>query len=200
MRTSKPTSTISYNSQEYLILKLNELVKNKKISFWVFIFHKAEKDERKDHVHLYLRPNTLIDTMEIQDFLREIDHKNISKPLGCIDFRASKDDEWVLYTEHFEPYLASIGQSREYHYTREQFVSSDEDTFFDMYQHAHFGSEWAKRFQILRQLEDSIQPHQLILNGTFPLNMASQLRAFKDMENNANLYRGNKKTHTPKEN
>jgi len=60
--------------------------------------------------------------MELQQFLTEIDIKNPLKPLKCIDFRPSSVDDFILYTQHFKPYLASKGESREYHYTYDDFV------------------------------------------------------------------------------
>lgn len=183
MRTSKPVSTISYNSEEFLKAKLAELIRNKKICDFMFIKHAAEEDERKDHIHLWVKPNTLLDTMDLQQFLTEFNPDDPLKPFKCIDFRASSTDDWILYSEHFEPYLATKGESRQYHYTQDDFVYADQDTFEDLYMHAHKGSEFAKRFQILQTLGDGrFNPADLILSGTVPLNMASQLNAFAFMK------------------
>lgn len=183
MRTSKPIASISYNSPEFLKYKLNELIKAKKISDWMFIFHTAEEDEKKDHIHLWIKPNTLIDTMDLQEFFMEIDIKNPTKPLKCIDFQSSKTDDWILYCEHFLPYLATKNESREFCYTKDDFVFYDEDNFDELYNHAHKGSDWATRNQILQQLKNNqIRPSDLILNGTLPLNMASQLSALKYLQ------------------
>ena len=81
MRTSKPVATISYNTQPFLDAKLLELVRNKKIQDFVYIYHLAEEDEKKNHCHLYIEPNTLIDTMDIQEFLKEEDPQKPGKPL-----------------------------------------------------------------------------------------------------------------------
>ena len=69
MRTKGLVSTISYNTPEFLELKLQELYKKHTISDYMFIQHIAEEDEKKDHIHLLIEPNTLIDTMVIQDYL-----------------------------------------------------------------------------------------------------------------------------------
>ena len=197
MRTSKPISTISYNSQEFLVSKLDELVRNHKISDYMFINHFAEEDEKKNHIHLWIKPNTLLDTMKIQEFFRELDPEKPLKPKGCIDFRLGEIDDWILYNMHYEPYLASKGESRQFHYSRDDFVYCDEDTFDFNYNHALKGSEWAKRNQILEMLNDSmITPSDLILNGTIPLNMASQLNAFEYMKRRyPSLDRGSHKNH-----
>lgn len=196
MRTSKPIATISYNTQEFLVSKLDELVRNHKICDYIFINHFAESDEKKNHIHLWVKPNTLIDTMDLQTFLTEYSPNTPTKPLKCIDFRLSAVDDWILYNQHFAPYLASKGESREFHYTRDDFVYCDEDTFDDLYNHAFKGSEWAKRFQLLQALsENQYSPTDLILNGTLPLNMASQLNAFKYMQTHYGLDRGGRNNH-----
>lgn len=183
MRTSKPISTISYNSQEFLVMKLDELVANHKISDYMFINHFPEEDERKAHIHLWMKPNTLLDTMDLQQHFMELDLQNPTKPLKCIDFRTSEVDDWILYNQHYAPYLASKGESRKYHYTRDDFVYNDEDTFEYLYNHAFKASAWATRNQVLEALSAGmISPTDLILNGTVPLNLAGHLNAFKYMQ------------------
>lgn len=193
MRTSKPISTISYNSQDYLVHKLNELVKAHKVSDWIFINHFAEEDERKDHIHLWIKPNTMLDTMDLQKHFMEFDALNPTKLLKCIDFQSSSVDDWILYSQHFEPYLASKSESREYHYTKDDFVYCDEDSFEDLYHHAFKGSDWAKRWQILEQLRtNAANPADLILNGSIPLSMACSLNALRQMNG---LNRGGRSGH-----
>ncbi len=183
MRTSKPIATISYNSQEFLIMQLEQLIKNHKICDYMFINHFAEEDEKKNHIHLWIKPNTLIDTMDIQKFLTELNPDNPTKPFKCIDFRLSAVDDWILYSQHYEPYLASKSEARQYHYTKDDFIYHDEDTFEDLYYHAFKGSEWAKRNQILQALnQGEVSPADLVLNGTVPLNLASQLNSLKYMQ------------------
>lgn len=188
MRTRKEIATISYNSKKYLIDRLNELLRNHVISDYILIEHTAEADEKKDHIHLWIKPNKQIDTMDLQDHFKEIDLDHPDKPLGCIDFRASKIDEWILYCQHYDPYLASKGESREFAYTKDDFVYADEYSFEDYYYHAFKGSEWAKRYQILQQLCDKrISKVDLIKNGTVPLSLAPSLRAFEYLEKKQNL-------------
>lgn len=197
MRTSKPIATISYNTEEHLKMKLDELVKAHKISDWMYIFHLAEEDEKKNHFHLWLKPNTLVDTMDLQKHFEELDLQNPTKPLRCIDFKTSKTDDWILYSEHYGPYLASKGESREVVYSKNDFKYMDEDTFEDSYNHAHKGSDWAHRNQILESLRSGqVRPQDLVLSGTVPLNLASQLNALKYMETHyGTLDRGEHENH-----
>lgn len=130
MRTSKPISTISYNTEQFLTQTLNRLITNKLISFWTFIPHLPEDDEagNKPHTHLYCEPCKLIQTEDIREFFKELDLNNPTlKPLGCITFRTSKFADWYLYSIHDKAYLASKGQARRYHYKHEDFRTSDAD-------------------------------------------------------------------------
>ena len=104
MRTSKEISTISYNTEAFLYDRLQELLRNKVISDYIYIKHLPDDDERKEHIHLWLKPNKLLDSMDIQDFLKEIDPNN-PKPLKVLDFKPSKSDDWILYCQHYRPYL-----------------------------------------------------------------------------------------------
>lgn len=200
MKTKKDVSTISYNTPEFLKRKLDSLLANHTISDYIFIFHHKEIDEGKDHIHLLIRPNTLLDTMDIQSQLEEFDPRNPEKPLRPIDFRQSKIDEWILYVQHYAPYLAMKFESREYHYQRSDFVYADPDSFEDIYNHAFRGSEFAQRYQVLQALKTGISdPTQLIFNGTIPLNQAANLSAFNKMLQEKTLERSGRSTHTPNE-
>lgn len=130
MRTTKAISTISYNSAEFLELKLNELIRSKIISFWAFVPHKPEDDEagNKPHKHLYIEPAKRIQTDDLRDVLTELDINHpTNKPLKCLSFRSSKFDDWFLYSMHDRAYLASKGQSRKFSYLLSDFITSDDD-------------------------------------------------------------------------
>ena len=195
MRTKKPVSTISYNTRDFLVTHLRKLVKDHKISFYAMIWHYPEVDEKKGHWHLLLIPNTLIDTMDIQEYLTELDPRH-SKPLKCIDFRQTKDiDEWILYSQHYRPYLISKMEDRQYQYTKEEFHTSDEDTFDDLYNHAFHGSKWANNNQIIQQLKRPKGAYDMISNGSLPLSLANSAYIFQKMRTEACLDRGDHKNH-----
>ena len=126
MRTSKPFSTISYNSDKYITSKLNDLVKSGKISFWCAIRHQPESDEKKSHLHVYINPSCMFQTDDLKSYLAEVDIDHPNQPLTCITARPSKTfDDWVLYSLHDKRYLASKGLSREHHYNRNAIFTSD---------------------------------------------------------------------------
>lgn len=129
MRTTKPISTIAFNTPSYLKLKLNELLKAGRISFWAFIVHKPEDDEggKKEHCHVYVEPSKMLQTDELKAELKEFDPEFPDIPRGCISFNSSKFDPWYLYALHDKRYLASKGQSRRFHYLHDDIVTSDDD-------------------------------------------------------------------------
>lgn len=129
MRTTKPISTIAFNSTAFLEVKLNELINAGRISFWAFIEHKPEDDEagKKYHCHVYIEPSKMLQTDDIRAELKEFDPEHPDKPRGCITFKSSKFDPWYLYALHDKRYLASKGQSRRFHYAHDEIRSSDPD-------------------------------------------------------------------------
>ena len=183
MKTRKAVSSISYNTSSFLQIVLDEWVDKRKISFYMFIFHLREEDERKNHIHLFVQPNTLIDTMQLQADLREEDPEGRS-PLGCIDFRPSDPDEWILYCRHYPPYLASKGQSRKYEYDEEMFCVSDLDTFAYYWDHALCESSWAKNYILMKDITSVRDPIQLINTGRIPLSQAGSLVAYERLKSN----------------
>lgn len=129
VRTTKPIATISFNTENYLKVKLDELAKAGRISFWAYIVHKPEDDEggKKEHIHLYIEPSKMLQTDDIKEELKEFDPHKPEKPRGCISFNSSKFDPWFLYALHDKRYLASKGQSRRFHYKQDNIKTSDND-------------------------------------------------------------------------
>lgn len=128
MNTQKPISTISWNSEPFLIDLLTRLLKAHKIDHWEMIHHIGEDDEagKKDHFHVYLEPSKRIQTADLKDqFLEPITPDQ--KPLGCLAFRSSVYSDWYLYALHDPAYLAAHFQSRRYHYSDEQIKTADPD-------------------------------------------------------------------------
>lgn len=104
MATQKPISTISYNSESFLIEKLQILYDAHIIQAWQYIVHKGE-DGDKDHIHLRIEPNKRIDPMDLTDKFKEFE-KVKDKPLGVRPWRNSKEEDWYLYSVHDSDYLS----------------------------------------------------------------------------------------------
>lgn len=101
--TSKPISTISYNTLGFLTEKLTEWYEAHIIQAFQIISHKGE-DGDKDHHHVRLEPNKRVDPMTLLEDLREYVPTH-EKPLGCRPFRPSKEEDWFLYAVHDPEYL-----------------------------------------------------------------------------------------------
>lgn len=104
MATQKPISTISYNSEAFLVEKLQNLYDAHIIQAWQFITHKGE-DGDKDHIHLRIEPNKRLDPMELTEMFKEYE-KGKDKPLGVRPWRQSKEEDWYLYAVHDSDYLS----------------------------------------------------------------------------------------------
>ena len=196
VRTTKPISTITYNSPAFLRVKLDELVKAKKIAFWAFIQHKPEEDEKKAHIHLYVEPAKMLQTEDFKDFLKEPDKEHPDKPLTCISWQSSKFDDWYEYGIHDERYLASKGQSRQFHYERKDVVSSDEDDL----DHHISGIDMIKLtpYQVLADAYKGGKTFaQVVSSGAVPIQ---QIRAYQTAwEVLKTTLTRSTPTHTPKE-
>lgn len=181
MATTKPISTISYNSREYLEKVLKNLVTMGKISEWMFIKHQPEEDETKEHFHVWVKPACRIDVNSLRDSFKELDWRNINgKPLGVMPFRASKIDDWVLYCLHDEAYLRSKLEERRYHYSRDDIIACDEDWRNDVYKHAMNSSDFAMRRKKNKLICDAIESHQayqLLRQGDIALGQCTALNA-----------------------
>lgn len=103
MATSKPHSTISYNTEPFLRSKLDSWVKAHYIQAYQYIKHKGE-DGDKDHIHLRIEPNKALDLMNLTDELKEY-VVGSEKPLGVRPWRPSKEEDWFLYSVHDKKYL-----------------------------------------------------------------------------------------------
>lgn len=101
--TSKPMSTISYNTEVFLKEKLDLWIEQHILQSYMYICHKGE-DGDKDHIHLRVTPNKSLDFMNLSDELKEFDPMH-DKPKGVRDWRASKEEDWILYAIHQSQYM-----------------------------------------------------------------------------------------------
>lgn len=184
MRTTKPISTISYNSEAYLEGVLNALVKAKKVAFWAYIRHIAEEDEHKNHIHLYIEPNGKVDTMDLAEMFCEVDFENPSKPLKCVDWRSSKWDDWYLYAIHDEAYLRMKFEERKYHYAKEDVVAMDEDEL-ETRAYGAMHSDVTRCMRMHKALMDGMTADKMAYLGAIVPAQAFQMSAYQQM-----FYRG----------
>lgn len=196
MKTSKPFSTISYNSADYLTTKLDDLFQRRVIDFFAWIQHYPEADESKAHKHLYIVPNGRVDTDQVLQYLIEPDPYNPTRPLLCLRPRSSKFADWYLYALHDTAYLATKGQARKYHYGPADIVSADNDYLLEEIHQIDFAK--INRLASLREAALRGVPfEELLLSGSIPIQQTYAYRQAYDLMQQYKLQRDKNPTHTP---
>lgn len=197
MRTSKPCSTISYNSAEFLELKLNDLVRKRHIDFWAYLEHEPEEDEKKKHKHLLIYPGKLLDTNQLKEELEELYMDNlVGKPLGVMPFRSSKFADWFLYVIHDTSYLASKGQKRKYHYKDSDIVCSDTDFLAEL-KHTIDWSKINTLGQVIQAAEQGMSFIEFVKSTNLPLQQIGYASKVFELMSCPETYRDDRFTHTP---
>lgn len=195
MRTTKPISTISFNTSAFLRLKLNELTSAGILSFWAFVEHQPEDDEggRKVHHHLYVEPSKMLQTDEIRHELLEPDPDN-EKPRGCLTWNSSKFADWYLYSKHDSSYLASKGQSRKYEYRHEAFYTSDSDDL--LFKVKSIDITHLTPFQAMREAQDiGLTFAEYFSMGKVPLPQVKLFESAWNLLASGDVYRNTKPNH-----
>lgn len=185
MLTAKPISTISYNSQQFLMYTLKNLTDAKILQFWAFVPHKGEYDstldiQDKDHIHLYLEPNRRIDTVDLLDNFIEVDPNN-TLPLKCIVFRSSVFADWLLYNLHDHDYLVTKFETKQYTYSLQDFFVSDKDTFQQMVFDVYHSSDTTLLPKLTNALQSGNTFQSLAQSGHIPIAKANQYIALRNL-------------------
>lgn len=178
MKTSKPISTVSYNSPDFLSNLILTWKRSGIIDFGMWILHKAEEGE-KDHFHVFLKPSKLIQTSDLEKESCEFVPTH-PKPLKMIPFCSSKEDDWVLYTLHDPDYLASKGLVRLYSYSLEDYSSTDSDCFADIVSRVHDNSQGKIEYRLIQLIRSGLSWDQIVLSGFIPLRYITGAKIMYD--------------------
>lgn len=198
MRTTKPFSTISYNTPGFLVSKLDDLVRKRVLSFYTFVYHYAEEDEKKDHIHLLCIPNGTIQTDSITDLLEEFDPTHPIDPLGVKPWTSSKFGDWFLYCSHDTAYLASKGQVRKHHYPESDFVSSDSDYLHELVTTID-RSKYAKTQDFIEAIQRGVPFEEMCIKGQIPAPQFNQWSAMYSYVAEGLIRRNGRVSHSPRE-
>ena len=189
MTTIKALSTISYNSEDFLKGKLNELCANGYIDFWYYIKHIGEYDVAsntadKDHIHVYLEPCRRVDTVDLQAMFVEYPDNDFDKlPLKCLPIRIShKRNEKILYDLHNEQYLISIMDKKQYHYSVDDIVTNDRDYLMEIYREA-MHSDIFRNKRFIEMLESGACVSDLAYHGFIRPSQAYSYSCFENLYN-----------------
>lgn len=112
LATSKPFSTISYNTIEWFRDKCDSLVSSGILFSYAYIKHTDESPSKSSkphnyHIHAYFVPNKRIDLVHFLNEFKQI-HPSCVDPLCCLPFRLNNGDnadDWTLYVLHNDNYL-----------------------------------------------------------------------------------------------
>ena len=186
MKTSKSISTISYNTIPYLEFILNNMVDNGVIDFYAYIFHQAEENEKKNHIHLYIEPSNRIDTFTLKKQFEEIDViGGNDKPLGVMPFNSSNFKDWYLYSIHDLDYLRSKGLSREYMYNKENVVVSDELYFAEKINTIDYN--YGVTGKIIEAVNSGVGFNSLIVSGVVKVSNVCQAERIYNLLSGAKI-------------
>lgn len=204
MKTSKPFSTISWNSEDFLRVHLEDLVKRRKIYAWAYIKHLKEDDETKDHFHVLFFPNGQVDTDQVCDFFSEItftEDGEMQDPINLAPPRSSKFGDWYLYCLHDVAYLASKDQTRRFHYTNKDMRVSNQDFFMEEVHQIDF-SKYKRQQHIAERIMDGVTPSELVMDGVIPVPQLFAWNIFYDKVHGDSVkketFRNGRDTHSPK--
>lgn len=169
MRTSKPISTISYNTDEFLKAKIEYWKSVGFIEYGMWIRHDPEQDEKKSHCHVFLKPAKLIQTTDLEDDSFEIDPNNPDKPLKMVSFRVSKEDDWTLYSIHDPSYLREKGLERELVYSFDDIQTTCQDTLTDIISHVNDNRKGRLEYRIADCVKRGMSWQQIVASGIIPI-------------------------------
>lgn len=181
MQTSKPLSTISYNTESFLKTVLDRLIATHVIDFYAYINHLGEVDPfgelEKDHIHLFVIPNHRTNTSDLDSFFIEPDPEH-KKPLKCITWQNSKIDDWILYVLHDPDYLASKFEERQIKYNYNNLVGSDEQDLRRKFRHAYQSSGYARSRNLFQYAKSGGTLKDLLSIGAIPINQVTSYQEF----------------------
>lgn len=195
MRTTRPISTIWYGSEEFLKMKLDNLIVSGDLLFYTYVKHLKEEDEKKDHIHVYMVPDGQLDTSSLNNELTEYDMNNV-KPIKPLPYQFSKFDDWYLYDSHNIAYLASKGQTRKYHYSQEDFKSSNDDYLNELVHTIDMSK--INRLEVVKDAaEKGLSFSELVKTGQVPIQLINQYQKAFDLiqQNYMRTYRADYDNH-----
>lgn len=180
MITRSPFAAISYNTDDFLKMKLNDLIVEGVLQFWYFINHKAEVDEKSDHKHVYFVPCKQVDTFVLQNYFDEFDPKCPDLPLKTRIGAHAKFADKYLYDLHDKDYLASKGLERKFVYSHDDIVSSDDDYLWELVHTSDF-TKWKKEADFKNAIRRRETFDTLLEKGFVPIQQIYQYQKAYDI-------------------
>ena len=180
MNTSKSIAGISYNSPGFLQGKMEQWKNAGLIEFGAFIYHQAEEGEKKDHFHIYLLPAKRLQTVDLENDSFEFDRLHPDKPLKIVGLTPSKEADWILYTLHDEVYLQEKGLQRKFHYSLEDYVTTDQDLFDIMVSRISDERKGKIEYRIIQMINNGMNWEQMLHSGLIPMRYVYSAKIMYD--------------------
>ena len=148
------------------------LAKLHNIDYWLAIEHLPESEEKKLHCHFLLVPAGRVDTAVVRN---EIPH--------CLPLRASKVNDWFLYSLHDPAYLMQHGliKSRGYElYEMQTNLANPRESIEGLYQASieGFGGSYNRIQAIKTMASNSVDWSTVLSSGLIP---PQQLQFYKEL-------------------
>lgn len=191
MNTRRILSNISFNSPTFFSMIVGELALDGLMDWCYWIVHKADNDDKKEHIHFCFQPSRQIDTLQFNKLFYQWDFIGIDsiEKYGVLDELSIDNwiprkpttryqpvlslDDWLLYCKHDNEYLEQKGLVRKHHYEWSEFSSTD----YDSLEHDINNIDYTKisRLKILKEGAINYVPfYQLVQSGQLPIQFRAQ--------------------------
>lgn len=128
--TSSLISTICYDDVLDPSVVIKRLRDMESIDFGLWIKHKPDEDDKKEHYHILLQPSSRVDTNLLRNSFFCGSNGDGQSVYSCLPFRKTLDiNHWLLYSLHDENYLNSKMQERKFHYCIGDLKSTEDEDF-----------------------------------------------------------------------
>lgn len=178
--TSKPLSTITYCSNKFLNKTLKELEEKGIVTFWFYINHEPDVDDKVKHTHLRIELGRPVDPEQIRKIFTQ--KKKKGKDENSRMFRPSKLEDAILYFIHDQEYLLAKEKPRNIFYKFKDMHTNNKKELEGCYFEAR---EWLRN-TILKDkcTEDKIKNgekiSELIDQGLITSKNVWRMKIFKD--------------------
>ena len=182
MATIQPIATISYNTKEFLVEKLETMRAEHRILSWFMLHHDPDQDDKSPHWHVRIIPNTKIDLAALFDeFIEYLPGEDLPRRTICWRTSTSEPDA-ILYFLHHEKYLRYKKMERNCHYIFDDFVCSDR---VDLEYRYFCALEWLRNSVEDQECEDRIKAgesiKQLAMDGLVSPRNAFRIKNYRDI-------------------
>lgn len=199
MKTGRTISNVTWNSLGHFKKTADALVAEGVLDWYHAIEHKAEADEdKKDHIHFVVKPSKAVDTIWLSmRFAEWVEgEEKPRKPTNDWHFVQNGHlGDWLLYALHDKDFLTAKLEKREYEYTLEDIVTSDQMALECAYREAK-RSEGGHIAKLRKAYEMGLTLDAVLLSGAIPLPLhRAAVALWEVLASRDSVSRGGRKGH-----